>query len=115
MASKLLRGSEERDEASDHDPLGLKTTKQLVARQPRRGVTETGGGRRRTGEEGEPDQERRRGADEEEAWIFYMRSAREEGNVDNAARDNGGRHLHGSLVLVRLKNLLMVKVSLTTD
>ena len=36
-------GSKERNEASDHDPLGLTTTKQLVARQPRRGVTETRG------------------------------------------------------------------------
>ena len=36
-------GSKERIEASDHDPLGLKTKKQLVACQPRRGVTETGG------------------------------------------------------------------------
>ncbi len=38
---------------------------------------------------------------------------REEGNMDNVARDNGGRismvHRCG------LKNLLMVKVSLTTD
>ena len=30
--------SKERDEASDHNPLGLKTRKQLVARQPRRGA-----------------------------------------------------------------------------
>ncbi len=36
-------GSEERDEASDNDLLGLKATKQLVARQPRRGMTEAGG------------------------------------------------------------------------
>ncbi len=36
-------GSKERDEASDHNPLGLKTMKQLVAHQPRRGATETGG------------------------------------------------------------------------
>ena len=63
-------GAKKRDEALDHDPLGPKTTKQLVARQPRRGVTETGG-RRRAGEEGEPDRERRRGADEQEAWIFF--------------------------------------------
>ena len=48
-------GAEERNEASDHDPLGPKTMKQLVARQPRRGATETGGGGRRTEEEGEPD------------------------------------------------------------
>ena len=36
-------GSEECDEASDHNSLGLKTTKQLVARQPRRGAMETRG------------------------------------------------------------------------
>ena len=73
------------------------------------------GGRRRTGEEGETDRERRRDEDEEEAWIFfiYTRSAREEGNVDNAVRDDGG----GISMVHRcvLKNLLMVKVSLTTD
>ena len=62
----LKIGSEERDEASDHNPLGPKTTNQLVACQPRRGAMETGG-EAQTGEEGEPDRERRRGADEEEA------------------------------------------------
>ena len=36
-------GAEERDEESDHYPLGPKTMKQLVVRQPRRGATETGG------------------------------------------------------------------------
>ena len=36
-------GSKDHNEASDHDPLGLKTTKQLVGRQLRRGVMETGG------------------------------------------------------------------------
>ena len=64
--------------------------------------------RRRTGEEGEPDRERRQDEDKEEAWIFfYMRSAREEGNVDNAVRDDGG----GISMVHRcgLKNLLMVK------
>ncbi len=30
-------GAKERTEASDHDPPGLKTTKQLVACQPRKG------------------------------------------------------------------------------
>ena len=42
-----------------------------------------------------------------------MRSAREEGNVDNAVRDDGG----GISMVHRcgLKNLLMVKVSLTKD
>ena len=45
--------------------------------------------------------------------FFYMRSAREEGNVDNAVRNDGG----GISMVHRcvLKNLLMVKVSLTTD
>jgi len=39
-------GAKDRDEALDDDPLGPKTMKQLVARQPRRGatVTKTGGG-----------------------------------------------------------------------
>ena len=69
------------------------------------------GGRCRIGEEGEPDRERRRDEDEEEAWIFfffYTRSAREEGNVDNAVREGGG-----GISMVHwcgLKNLLMVKV-----
>ena len=36
-------GSKERDEASDHDLLGLKAMTQLMACQPRRGVTEAGG------------------------------------------------------------------------
>ncbi len=36
-------GSEERDEALDNDLLGLEVTKQLMARQPRKGVTEAGG------------------------------------------------------------------------
>ena len=46
-------------------------------------------------------------------FFFYMRSAREEGNVDNAVRDDGG----GISMVHRcgLKNLLMVKVSLTND
>jgi hypothetical protein len=48
------------------------------------------------------------GESESEAWIFFMRSAREEGNVDNAARNDGDGismvHRRG------LKNLLMVKV-----
>ena len=41
-------------------------------------------------------------------FFFYMRSAREEGNVDNAVRDDGG----GISMVHRcgLKNLLMVKV-----
>jgi hypothetical protein len=42
-----------------------------------------------------------------------MLSALEEENVDNATRNNGGG---ASMVhWCRLKNLLMVKVSLTTD
>ncbi len=52
------------------------------------------------------------GADEEEAGIFYMRSTQEEQNVDNAAHDDGG-----GISMVHwcgLKNLLMVKASLTT-
>jgi len=46
-------------------------------------------------------------------FFFYMRSAREEGNVDNAVHDDGG----GISMVHRcgLKNLLMVKVSLTND
>jgi len=42
-----------------------------------------------------------------------MRSAREEGNVDNDVRDDGG----GVSIVHRcgLKNLLMVKVSLLTN
>jgi hypothetical protein len=41
-------------------------------------------------------------------FFFYMRSAREEGNVDNAVRDDGG----GISMVHRcgLKNLLMAKV-----
>ena len=41
-------------------------------------------------------------------FFFYTRSAREEGNVDNAVRDDGG----GISMVHRcgLKNLLMVKV-----
>jgi len=35
--------AEDRDEALDDYPLGPKTMKQLVARRPRRGATETGG------------------------------------------------------------------------
>jgi hypothetical protein len=36
--------SKERDEALDHDPLGLKMMKQLVARRPRRGLDGDRGG-----------------------------------------------------------------------
>ena len=36
-------GAEDRVEALDHNPLDLKLMKQLVARRPRRGATETGG------------------------------------------------------------------------
>jgi hypothetical protein len=35
--------AEHQDEAVDNDCLGLESPKQLVARQPRRGVTEAGG------------------------------------------------------------------------
>ena len=104
-------GAEKRNEESNHDPLGPKTMKQLVARQSRRGATETGGEAqnrrgRRTPLRTAPRHGRRGSLDV--FFLFYLRSAREEGNVDNAARNDGG----GISMVHRcgLKNLLMVKV-----
>jgi hypothetical protein len=83
-------GSEERNEVSDNDLLGLKASKQLGARQPRRGVTEARGGG------AEPERKEKQTKNGTEALtkrnlgVFYMHSGREEGNVDNAVRNNGG-------------------------
>ena len=65
-------GSEERDEVSSDDLLGLKAMKQLVVRISRERGRRRPGKRRRTGGEGEIDRERRQGADDEEAGIFYF-------------------------------------------
>jgi len=104
-------GAEDRDEASDDDPLGPKPMEQLVARQPRRGATatETGGeAPNRRGRRIRPRTAPRRGRRGSLDFFFYMRSAREEGNMDNAVRDDGG----GISMVHRcgLKNLLMEKV-----
>jgi hypothetical protein len=85
-------GAEDRDEALDDDPLGPKTMKQLVARQPRRGATATktgGEAPNRRGRRIRPRTAPRRGQ-RGSLDFFYLRSAREEGNVDNAVRDDGG-------------------------
>jgi hypothetical protein len=104
-------GAEDRDEALDDDPLGPKTMKQLVARQPKRGATATktgGEAPNRRGRRIRPRTAPRRGQRGSLDFFSYMRSAREEGNSDNAVRDN-----RGGISMVhrcRLKNLLMVKV-----
>jgi hypothetical protein len=106
-------GAEESDEAVDDDVLGPKTMEQLV---PRRGATATktgGEAPNRRGRRTRPRTAPRRGRRGSLDFFFYTRSAREEGNVDNAVRDDGG----GISMVHRcgLKNLLMVKVSLTND
>ena len=65
-------GAEESDEAVDDDVLGPKTMEQLVPKRGGGDGDEDRGGRRRTGEEGEPDRERCRDEYEEEAWIFFF-------------------------------------------
>ena len=102
-------GTEEGDEAVDDDVLGPKTMEQLV---PRRGATATktgGEAPNRRGRRTRPVTAPRRGRRGSlDFFFFYTRSAREEGNVDNAVRDGGG----GISMVHRcgLKNLLMVKV-----
>jgi hypothetical protein len=84
-------GSEERDEVSDNDLLGLKSMKQLVARQRQRGVMEAGGEAPNwRGRRNQPRTAPRHGQRGSWDFLFYMRSAQEEGNVDNAARKNRG-------------------------
>ena len=70
--------------------LGAKATKQLVAHQLRKGVTEAGG-RRQSASEGEDDRGRRgiKCPIGSNFLFFYSRSAREEGSRENAARDWG--------------------------
>ncbi len=64
-------GSKERDEASDNNLLGLKLTKQLVARQPRRGLTEVGGeAPNRRGRRNRPRTALRRGR--RGSWDFFF-------------------------------------------
>jgi hypothetical protein len=105
-------GAEDRDEALDDDPLGPKMMKQLVAHQPKRGATATKTGweaPNRRGRRIRPRTAPRRGRRGSLDFFFFnMRSAREEGNVDNAVCDDGG----GIFMVHRcgLKNLLMVKV-----
>jgi len=102
-------GAEDRDEALDDYPLGPKTMKQLVARQPRRGATETGGEApnrrgRRTRPRTAPRQGRRGSLD-----FFFIYALHARGRKCGQCRPRRrGRHLHGHRC--GLKNLLMVKV-----
>ena len=104
--------SKERDEALDNNLVGLKATKQLLARQLRRGVMEAGGGG------AEPERKEKPTKNSAEAWRkrklgFFLYALRARGRKRGQCRPRRrGWHLHGSPV--RAQNLLMVKVSLTT-
>jgi len=94
-------GAEDRDEALDEDPLGPKTMKQLVARQPRRGATatKTGGGgaepeRKENLSRTAPRRGRRGSLD-----FFYIYALRARGRKHGQCLPRRrGRHLHGSPV-----------------
>ena len=73
-------GAEDRDEALDDDPLGPKTMKQLVARQPRRGAmaTKTGGeAPNRRGRRTQPRTAPRRGRRGSLDFFFFILAPRE--------------------------------------
>jgi len=83
----------------------------MSSRTPRRGATETGGGGAEPERKENPTEN---GAETRTkrklGFFFYMRSAREEGNVDNAVRDDGGSISMVHRCRCGLKNLLMAKV-----
>ena len=93
-------GAEDRDEALDDDPLGPKTMKQLVARQPRRGATATktgGEAPNRRGRRTRPRTAPRRGR--RGSLDFFLYALRARGRKRGQCRPRRrGRHLHGSPV-----------------